>query len=169
MKKYEHKKIIELIKAKDKEMLLWEVYDFNLTKEEFFNNLLKNSPKSVKKTVFEKYKYLVFRLAYNPLFDFLILNAVDDINHQRELLCLVKNWANFSYLDTDLESIEKFVKFLRNFNQKEIVRFLKKAIEDDLLTVYVTRVNLFYEKGFEIIDNDIKKSIKFNYEKLKKR
>jgi hypothetical protein len=149
------------------ETLFWDIDSMDLRKDKFFNELLKNSPKSIKQAVFKKYNYLNKKMKYNPLFDYLILNAIKDIKEQEKLLNLVKAWAEVSFLDSDFEKVKTFIHFLNLFNQKEVVSFLKKAIKDDLLTTYVARVNAFYDKGFMIIDGEIDKSIKFNHKKLK--
>jgi len=141
--------------------------NFNLHKDKFFNELLKNSPDFIKKIIYEKYKYLYERKKYNPLFDYLILNTVKDVKEQEKLLKLLKEFADIVYLDTNLKSLKVFINFLNYFSQQEIIKFLKKSIEDDLLTTYVTRVNLFY-KNFEIINDNISETINFNYRKFKK-
>ena len=145
LKKFEDKKILYLTKAKDAEVLLWKNWDFNYTKEEFFNKLLKNSPKSVKRAIYEKYKKQVFKFMYEPYLDYLILNTVDDVNLQRELIKLFENEDIF--ISCNLEGL---IKILKQFDKKEVVKFLKK---------HIFNINIFAKYALQNEITELKNSI----------
>ena len=129
LKKCEDKRILFLTHVKDAEILLWHTFSLTHTKEEFFNNLLKNSPKSVKKAVYEKYKKQIFKFKYEPLLDYLIINAINDVNLQRELLKYFEGKNVF--INSNIDSL---IEILKHFDKKEVVKFLKKNIH--LIDVY---------------------------------
>lgn len=134
LKKYEDKRILYLTEAKDAEVLLWQSWNLNYTREEFFEKLLKNSPKSVKKAIYEKYKKQVFKFMYEPYVDYLILNAVDDVNLQRELIKSFEDEDVFIRYDLDA-----LIKVLKQFDKKEVVKFLKKHINNiDIFARYAS-------------------------------
>ncbi len=123
LKKFEDERILFLTQVKDVEVLLWNTFSLTHTKEKFFNNLLKNSPKSVKKAVYEKYRKQVFNLKYQPLLDYLIIKAIDDINLQKELLKYFENKNVFIN-----SNIDPLIEILKHFDKKKVVKFLKKNI-----------------------------------------
>ena len=143
LKKLESRRVLEIIKVKDSEVLLWNVYDKDISVEEFFEKLLKDSPKSVKKAVFEKYKQQVFDLSYNPLMDILILRVVEDVNHQREL---IKSLTQHEYNEVD--EVYNFIDFLRKFEQPQVVSFLKKSIQSGMFLNYIHKFNQSSIKKF---------------------
>lgn len=147
LKSLEDIRLLHLTFAKDPEVLLWNHWTTKESKEELFNKLLKNSPKSIKKAVYEKYKKKVFKLAYEPLLDYIIINSLEDVNLQRELLNYIEDKSIFI---TD-SNVDDFIKFLKQFDKKQIFRFLKKNIE--LINFYIKKVNKSQIK--EIKSNDI--------------
>jgi hypothetical protein len=160
LKQLESRRILDLINVKDAEVLLWSVYDEDISVEEFFEKLLKDSPKSVKKVIYKKYKKQVFDLSYSPLIDILILRAVDDVNYQRELISLSYGYEGI--VSIDVESIEKFINFLRKFEQKEIVNFLKKAFEYNILMFYIaTFLNHPIKRYFKSIEDTLRNTIDY--------
>ena len=149
LKDIESRRILNLINVKDAEVLLWKIYDENISVRDFFEKLLKNSPKSVKKAVFDKYKKQVFDLRYNPLADILILKSVKDVNCQRELI-------NLSYDFFYVDDIEFFIEFLSKFEQDEVVRFLRKSLKENTLSAYINKFNQTYiGKYFNTIEKTI--------------
>jgi hypothetical protein len=142
LKSIESKRILELIKAKDAEVLLWYVYNENISVKGFFEKPLKDSPKSVKKAVFEKYKKQVTDLSYNPLIDILILKVIEDINHQRELIKISSQY------EFDIPEINDFIDFLKKFKQTQIVKFLKKTIQNKTLSNYIHKFDQSIIKKF---------------------
>ncbi|QCI28046.1 PcfJ domain-containing protein [Caminibacter pacificus] len=160
LKQLESRRVLEIIKVKDPEVLLWSVYDEDISVEEFFEKLLKDSSKSVKKAIYEKYKKQLYHLAYNPIIDILILRAVDDINYQRELISLSCEYDGV--VSIDIESIEKFINFLRRFEQKEIVKFLKKAFEYNIFMFYIaTFLNHPIKRYFKSIEDTLMNTIDY--------
>ena len=156
---------------KDPEMALWKYVDIEkihkLSVIEFFEQFLKDTPKSVKKAVFCRYKKLIKKWRYNYYLDLLVLNAIYDINLQRELIKKATNLDTVFYSND--EEILEFVKFLKdNFTQRKIYNFLQKAIKSKSLSEYLS---LFRDKGVKIIDkksieNTLLKAtdeIKYNY------
>ena len=145
LKRYEDRRILYLTEAKDAEVLLWQHWDTSYTREEFFEKLLKNSPKSVKRAIYEKYKKQVFKFMYEPQLDYLILNAVDDVNLQREL---IKSFENEDILiNYDLEDL---IKVLKQFDKKEVVKFLKK---------HIVNINIFAKYALKNEITEFRKSI----------
>ena len=145
LKRYEDRRILYLTKAKDAEILLWQHWDTSYRREEFFSKLLKNSPKSVKRAIYEKYKKQVLKFMYKPYVDYLILNAVDDVNLQREL---VK-----SFEDEDIfihHNLEALIKVLKQFDKKEVIKFLKK---------HIVNINVFAEYALKNEITEFRKSI----------
>ena len=150
LKKYEDRRVLILIEVTDVEVLLWHTFSITNTKEELFEALLKNSPKSVKRAVYEKYKKQVFKLRYEPLVDYIILNSVDDVNLQRELLKYFEN----KYIIID-GTPYAFIEILKHFDKKEVVRFLKKN---------ANLIDLYVEIAFKNEIIEYKKSIEETFE-----
>ena len=148
--------VLLLIIHKDPEMALWSYVDIEkihkLSLKEFFEKFLKNRPKSVKKAVFYRYKKLIKKWEYNYYLDLLVLNAINDVNLQRELIKKAIS-LNTVFYSNDEEILE-FAKFLKeNFTQRKIYNFLKKAIKSKSLNEYIS---LFKDKAIKTVD---KKSI----------
>ena len=123
--------VLFLIIHKDPEMALWSYVDIErihkLSVIEFFEEFLKDRPKSVKKAVFYRYKKLVKKWEYNYYLDLLLLNAIDDVNLQRELIKKATNLNTVFYSNN--EEILGFAKFLKNnFTQRKIYNFLRPFI-----------------------------------------
>ena len=82
---------------------------------------------------------------YKPYVDYLILNAVDDVNLQREL---VK-----SFEDEDIfihHNLEALIKVLKQFDKKEVIKFLKK---------HIVNINVFAEYALKNEITEFRKSI----------
>ncbi|WP_175403762.1 PcfJ domain-containing protein [Caminibacter mediatlanticus] len=138
------------LKLKDPEMLLWYIFHSNITKEEYFNKLLKNEPKSIKKAVFKNYKKQISKGFYNQLIDYFLIKVFKNIDYKREMINFFSN--NEIDLFFTYESIDSFIKFLKNYDDKKIFKFLKKYYQD--LTIFINRYlqhNLTPQK--EIIDS----------------
>ena len=145
LKRFEDRRILYLTEAKDAEVLLWQHCDISYTREEFFEKLFKNSPKSVKRAIYEKYKKQVFKFMYEPYVDYLILNAVDNVNLQRELI------KSFEEEDIFINhNLEALIKVLKQFDKKEVVKFLKK---------HIGNINIFAEYALKNEITEFRKSI----------
>jgi len=104
-----------------------------------------NSPKLVKRAIYEKYKKQVFKFMYEPYVDYLILNAVDDVNLQRELIKSFEEEDIFIH-----HNLEALMKVLKQFDKKEVVKFLKK---------HIGNINIFAEYALKNEITEFRKSI----------
>ena len=138
----------------DKEMALWNHrLDFKSVSD-YFNFLLKNRPKSIKKAIYEKYENTKY--SYEPLFDILVLNSFDDINLQRNI---IKQFQD-CYIDSNVEEILQFANFLKNnFSKKEIYKFFLKYIKENSFNFYISE---FLKYDMRILDKSIEMTIKLN-------
>ena len=157
LKEYWPERLVKLAGSRDPEVLLWYRYEEGLSRDEYFQKLLDGRPKSVKKVIFEKYKKLLYSLRYDPFIDILILRSIDDVNLQRELIELSCESAEF--IQCGLDELERFIGFLRSFDHKERVRFLKKSMYEDMLETYI---NKFIKNGIHKKLKRIDETILFN-------
>lgn len=158
--KLKHNPFVLLIMIhKDPEMALWSYVDIEKIHKksviEFFEKFLKNRAKSIKKAVFYRYKKLINKGKYNYYFDLLVLNALDDVNLQRDLITKATD-INSVFFSKDVEII-KFAKFLKtNFNKKKIFNFLKKTVKSGTIDKYL---EIFNNHQIRIIDKSIENTL----------
>lgn len=156
--------VLLLIIHKDPEMALWNYIDikqiYKLSVIGFFKKFLKNRPKSVKKAVFYRYKSLIKKLRYNYYIDLLVLNAINDVNLQRELIKKATN-LNTVFYSNDNEILE-FAKFLKdNFTQRKVYNFLQRTIKSNNLIDYISffRRNEIKKIDSRSIENTLLKAV----------
>ena len=161
LRKIQDKRILYLIKAKDAELLLWQHWSTEYTREEFLNKLLKSSPKSVKRAIYKKYQKQVFKFLYDPFVDYLILNVFDDVNLQREMINFIKDKSIF--INFELNTIDEFIKVLKHFEKKKVFNFLKEYV--DYINLFISIIS---KNKITKFSKDIVETFEMNrYQKIK--